>query len=73
MECLDDSARINLIKTLKELYNAKNSRINSHIHFLYKKVNSGLVRDIWQLIPENNIINDGYLAKPESNNKILII
>ena len=46
MECLDDSARINLIKTLKELYNAKNSRINSHIHFLYKKVNSGLVRDI---------------------------
>ena len=70
MECLDLSASNSLIKTLKELYKARKGKIKSNILFIYEKVNSGLVRDIEKLIPEKNIINDSYLAKPEIKNKI---
>ena len=69
MECLDLSATNSLIKTLKELYQAKKGRINSFILFIYEKVNSGLVRDIEKLIPEKNIISDSFLSKSENRSK----
>ena len=65
IECLELSIKQNLIKTLNVLYKSKN-KIKSYILFLYKKVDSGLERDIEKLIPEKNILNN-FLKKPEKS------
>ena len=66
IECLESSIKINLIKTLNKLYNSKNRKIKSYILFLYKKANSGLMKDIEKIIPEKNILNN-LLKKPEKS------
>ena len=66
IECLELSIKQNLIKTLNLLYKSKNKIIKSYILFLYKKVDSGLERDIEKLIPEKNILNN-FLKKPEQS------
>ena len=68
MECLDFTVTHNLIKTLRTLYKLKNKVINSFLLFIYEKVDSGLVRDIEKLIPENKILNNIFLEQSEKKN-----
>ena len=67
MECLELSVTQKAIKTLKRLYNLKNKNINSYLLFIYEKIDSGLARDIEKLIPERNILGDGFLKKYNKN------
>jgi len=66
IECLELTIKQKLFKTLNWLYKSKNKIIKSYILFLYKKVNSGLERDIEKLIPEKNNLNN-FLKKPEQS------
>ena len=50
IEYLELSIKQKLIKTLNKLYNAKNRIIKSYILFLYKKADSGLMKDLEKMI-----------------------
>ena len=66
IQCLELSIKQKLIKTLNNLYISKNRNIKSYILVLYKKVDSGLMKDIEKMIPEKNILNN-FLKKPEKS------
>ena len=69
LECLELSVTQNIIKVLNTLYRMKNRNINSYLLFIYRKVESGLGRDIEKLIPEKNILFDSFLKEPKEKNK----
>ena len=66
MECLDLYTIQKAMKILKYLYfNKKKKIIKSYLLFIYKKVDTGLARDIENIIPEQNILNDIYMKEVE--------
>ena len=65
LECLELSVTQNIIKILYSLYKMKNRNINSYLLIIYRKVESGLGRDIEKLIPEKNILFDSFLKEPK--------
>ena len=68
MECLELSIIQNAMKLLRDIYiNKKRKVIKSYLLFIYKKVDTGLARDIENLIPEQNILNDIYMKEPTNN------
>ena len=71
MECLELSIIQELIELLKTIYEFKNKKINSYVLFFYEKIDSGLVRELEKIIPENNILSNYFLQKPENKNKEL--
>ena len=66
IEYLELSIKQSLVKTLNNLFKSKNRIIKSYILFLFKKADSGLLKDIEKLIPEKNILNN-FLRKPENS------
>jgi len=66
IEYLELSIKQNFIKTFNNLYKSRNRIIKSYILFLFKKADSGLLKDIEKLIPEKNILNN-FLKKPEKS------
>ena len=71
IECLDFSVTQVMTKTLKLLYKAKNKKINSYLLFFYEKVESGLAREIERLIPEKNILSNGFMKESRQDNEEL--
>ena len=71
MEWLELSIIQELIELLKTIYEFKNKKINSYVLFFYEKIDSGLVRELEKIIPENNILSNYFLQKPENKNKEL--
>ena len=49
-------------ETLKILYKEKRDNINSYIIFLYEKKDIFIMREIENLIPEKNILNNSFLS-----------
>ena len=71
IECLDFSITQVMTKTLKLLYKTKNKKINSYLLFFYEKVESGLAREIERLIPEKNILSNGFMKESRQDNEEL--
>ena len=67
LECLELSIIQSSMKIFKALYNKINKEMNSYLIFIYKKVDTGLARDIEKLIQEQNILSDIYLKSPKMN------
>ena len=65
LECLELSIIQSSMKIFKALYNKINKEMNSYLIFIYKKVDTGLARDIEKLIHEQNILSDIYLKSPK--------
>jgi len=65
IEYLELSIKQNLVKTLNNLCKSKSRIIKSYILFLFKKADSGLLKDIEKLIPDKNILNN-FLKKPDN-------
>ena len=65
MECLELKVTQEIIKILKDLYRAKNKKINSYLLFIYEKIDSSLAREIEKLIPERHLLNNAFLKPPD--------
>ena len=65
MESLELKVTQEIIKILKDLYKAKNKKINSYLLFIYEKVDSSLAREIEKIIPERHLLNNAFLKQPE--------
>ena len=67
IECLEFEILKYLVDTLKILYQKNNYKINSYILFIYKNIDSALLKDIESIIPNNNILRDSFLLPPQEN------
>ena len=72
IENLVSDKKVKLIKILKKIYELKVKILNSYLLIIYDKTDIEVSRDIEQLIPEENILNNNYMKQPTKIAQIII-